>query len=184
MAEKGLPTLLGSEYCKDVEVNLLIKEDFMVQHSEFKIKDTIGKEEFTIKNSFKTHSVIDAYDRRILKLVRMFRAWTYIYHIYSGDDLRERRATLKLAPCKVNKVVWVYTYSPPYPTPDDPTDTSIMKPAFMMQANTCTNLIKNVEISNPDTDEVYATMNKAKAKVLFSDCPKWHYALTVKSGVD
>ena len=184
MAEKGLPTLLGSEYRKDVEVNLLLKEEWMVQHGGFPIKDTIGKEEFRIENSFNTHSVIDAYDRRILKLVRKCAAWTLTYHIYSGDTLTERRATVKLAPWKCNKVAWVYTYSPPYPTPDDPTDLSVMKPAFMMQASTCGNMIKDVEITNPDTGEVYATMNRAKAKELFPDCPKRHYALTVKSGVD
>lgn len=184
MADKGLPTLLGSAYRRDEEVNLLLKEECMVQCGQFGIKNTSGKEEFTIKNRFNNHWVIDSYGRSILKLVRKCASMTYKYHIYGGDTFTERRATVKLAPWKCTKVVWVYTYSPPYPTPDDPTDTSVMKPAFMMQASTCGQRIKDIEISNPDTEEVYATMNRAMAKKLFPDCPKRHYALTVQPGVD
>ena len=121
---------------------------------------------------------------KVADLVKKKMAIRITFHIYAGDEMSERRATMNLRAMSLKKKAHVYLYDPPYPSQDDPTDLGDMKPALKIKAENCGSWISEAKIVNAETKEVYAEMSKSAAKEELEEAGCKTYVMTVKPGVD
>ena len=127
------------------------------------------------------------YGRKIAELVRKKFAWRITYHIYSGFEMIQRRATLHLRHFEFRKKGHVYIYQPPYATRNDPTNIDNMEPDIIIKSDDINffRIVSEVKIYSGPTGEEYAEISKEKANVVLGDTTSIQtYLLTVKPGVD
>ena len=124
--------------------------------------------------------------RKVAELVRKKFSWRITFHIYSGFEFIQRRATFHLRHLEFRKKAHVYIYQPPYATRDDPTDIDNMEPDIIIKSENVNffSLISEVKMFNGQTEEEYADISKEKAQQVLADTTMQTYLLTVKPGVD
>ena len=131
-----------------------------------------------------SQEIQDMEGNQIAELVKKKMAMRITYHLYSGEEMAERRGSMNLRAMTVKKKAHVYLYEPPYLTRDDSTDLSDMKPALKIKAENCGNWIKETKIVNAETGEEYAEFSKSAAKEELDKANCKSYVLKIKSGVD
>ena len=109
--------------------------------------------------------------RKVAELVRKKFSWRTTFHIYSGFEFIQRRATLHLRHFEFRKKAHVYIYQPPYATRDDPTDIDNMEPDIIIKSENVNffSLISEVKMFNGQTEEEYADISKEKAQQVLAD---------------
>ena len=88
------------------------------------------------------HELLDMSGNKVAEVKKKQMAMRVTFHLYTGFEMSERRATLNLRSMKCKKKAHVYLYEDPYPSHDDPTDLDNMKPALKIQAENWGNWIK------------------------------------------
>jgi len=78
---------------------------------------------------------------KLAELVKKKMAMRVTYHIYMGEEMSERRATLNLRAMTFKKKAHVYLLEAPYPSRDDSTELPD-KPALKIQAENWGSWIK------------------------------------------
>jgi hypothetical protein len=131
-----------------------------------------------------THEIQDLEGNKVAELVKKKMAIRITFHLYTGEDMAERRATMNLRAMTMKKKAHIYLYEPPYPTREDSTDLDGMKPALKIKAENWGNWIKESKIVDGETGEVYAEMSKSAAKEELEDAGCKTYVMTIRPGVD
>ena len=131
-----------------------------------------------------SQEIQDMEGNQIAELVKKKMAMRITYHLYSGEEMAERRGSMNLRAMTVKKKAHVYLYEPPYLTRDDSTDLSDMKPALKIKAENWGNWIKETKIVNAETGEEYAELSKSAAKEELEETSCKAYVMTIKPGVD
>ena len=183
MSSSTCPVLMGSQYCFKGETKLVMKEEWAVNFGGFVIKDIYGKEQFEVKNKMFSHQIFDMEGNMVADLVRKKMAMRVTFHLYTGEDMKDRRATLNLRQCSCKKKAHVYIYDAPYLTREDSTNLDGMQPLLKIKAENCGAFIKESKIFNGDSGEEYAVLSKSGAREV-EGAPGRTYLLTVKPGVD
>ena len=139
-----------------------------------------------MRNHIFSHELFDMYGRKVAELVRKKFAWRITYHIYSGFDMIQRRATLHLRHFEFRKKGHVYIYQPPYATRDDPTNIDNMEPDIIIKSENVNffQLVSEVKMFSGRTGEEYAEISKDRANAVLGETSMQTYLLTVKPGVD
>ena len=88
---------------------------------------------FQVKNSLLGHELLDISGRKVAELVQKKMACRLTFHIYSGFETKDRKATLNLRIWKFKKKAHVYIYNEPFSTREDPTDLSNKKPDIIIE---------------------------------------------------
>ena len=139
-----------------------------------------------IKNHIYSQELFNMEGQKVAEISRKKMALRITYHIYSGPEMTERRATLNLRHTGLHKKAHVYVYQAPFASKDDPTNIDNMEPEILIKAKTVNNCptISEVEIVNEKTGEVYAEISKERAREVLEETSAKTYLLSVKSGVD
>ncbi|KAL5272510.1 hypothetical protein ACHWQZ_G000646 [Mnemiopsis leidyi] len=163
-----------------------MKGEWLFHYGGFTIRDTDGNDVFQVKNHVYSQELYNMEGQKVAEITRKKMASRITYHIYSGSEMTERRATLNLRHSGLQKKAHVYIYQPPFASREDPTNIDDMEPDIIIKAKTGNNCpsIGEVEIINKNTGEEYAEISKEKAREVLGETSSRTFLLTVKSGVD
>ena len=184
MASSTCPVVMGRQYCFERETKLVMKEEWAVTYGGFVIRDIYGKEWFEVKNKMFSNQIFDMEGNMVADLVKKNMAMRITFHLYTGEDMKDRRATLNLREWNCKKKVHVYMYDAPYLKREDSTNLDGMQPLLKIKAENRGASIKESKIFNGDSGEEYAVLSKSGAKEEVEGATGRTYLLTVKPGVD